>query len=94
MKGKLTTADELMLTAARALIVIGSAADRLSKAAFHKASEYADYLTAWCQARDAAKAAKSAWPKDEAQGLSFAQYEHAHRLRLIGEFFWLQGRRR
>ena len=25
---------------------------------------------------------------------SFAQYEHAHRFRLIGKFFWLKGRRR
>jgi hypothetical protein len=30
----------------------------------------------------------------KAQRGSFAQYEHAHGLRLIGEFFWLQGRRR
>jgi hypothetical protein len=30
----------------------------------------------------------------KAQMGSFAQYEHAHRFRLIGKFFWLKGRRR
>jgi hypothetical protein len=45
------------------LIAIVNAADRLGKAAFRKASEYAAYLTAWCSRQGAEKAAKSAPPK-------------------------------
>ena len=49
----------------------------------HKNTDIAP--VAWTQSRPIA---------DEAQRVSFAQYEHAHGLRLIGEFFWLQGRSR
>jgi hypothetical protein len=44
----------LVRSAAGALVIIGKGTDRLSKAAFNKATEFADYLTAWMNAQEAA----------------------------------------